>query len=48
MSDSSRKRVLILSCGRSFPPVFPVFFSEMLLGCMSFRHGWKCDALDLG
>ena len=26
MSDSSSKRVLLLSCGQSFPPVFPEFF----------------------
>ena len=38
MSGSSCKRVLHLSCERSFPPVFPVFmfFSEILLGCMNF------------
>ena len=26
MSDSSCKRVVSLSCGFNFPPMFPVFF----------------------
>ena len=29
MSDSFCKRVLLLSCGRSFPPVLPVFFRKV-------------------
>ena len=29
MSDSSCKRVLILACGLSFPPVLPAFFRNV-------------------
>ena len=29
MSDSSCKRVLLLSCGQIFSPVFPVFFRNV-------------------
>ena len=35
INDSSCKRVLSLSCGFIFPPVFPVFLG-CVLGCMNF------------
>ena len=43
LSDSSCKRVLSLSCGFIFPPMFPVFLGG-LLGCTSFRH-WLSNVL---
>ena len=44
MSDSSCKRVLLLSCGLSSPPVLRMYL-EVLLGCMTFRRDLKGDVL---
>ena len=46
MIDSSCKRVLLCLVVEAFHQFF-LGFSEILLGCMSFRHNLKCDVLDL-
>ena len=45
ISDSSCKRVLSLSCGLIFPPMFPVLFRNFL-GFMNFCH-WLSEMLPL-